>query len=110
MNTFKQTFMGSVIVSFLMTTSLWAIDPLYKLPDNADVVSRNGWTFFTEGPVHFEPVLSDGKAYFSSDDGYLYCVDDNTGQLVWKVRGGPSDQKMIDADDRRLISAWPARG
>ncbi|MBI3824145.1 MAG: PQQ-binding-like beta-propeller repeat protein [Planctomycetes bacterium] len=66
------------------------------------------WTFFADGPVRFAPVAWEGKVYFSSDDGYLYCLQGDTGKLLWKFRGGPSDRKILG--NERLISTWPARG
>lgn len=69
------------------------------------------WRFFTEGPVRFAPVAWEGKVYFVSDDGYLYCVDANDGTLCWKFRGlpeGRTDRKVIG--NGRLISLFPARG
>src|ERR1043166_5019532 len=47
------------------------------------------WRFYAEGPVRFAPVASQGKVYFVSDDGFLYCLNASSGQLVWKVNGGP---------------------
>lgn len=70
-----------------------AQDPLF--PADTDALKGDGWTFIAGGPVHFEPVVSGGRAYFTSDDGHLYCVDARTGALRWKVRGGPSDRMMI---------------
>ncbi len=66
------------------------------------------WAFYTDGPVRFAPVAWQGKVLFSSDDGYLYCVNAADGQLVWKFRGGPSERKVLG--NQRVISAWPARG
>ncbi|MBM3240687.1 PAS domain-containing protein [Candidatus Poribacteria bacterium] len=66
------------------------------------------WAFYVDGPVRFPPVASNGKVYFVSDDGYLYCVDSNLGKLIWKFRGGPSNRKILG--NERLISTWPARG
>ncbi len=66
------------------------------------------WEFFTGGPVRLPPVGWQGKIYFTSDDGYLYCVRADDGTLVWKFRGGPSERKVIG--NQRIISAWPARG
>ncbi|TVS08805.1 MAG: hypothetical protein EA424_28130, partial [Planctomycetaceae bacterium] len=69
------------------------------------------WRFFAEGPVRFAPVASDGKIYFVSDDGYLYCLDANDGSLLWKFRGlpeGKMDRKVIGHE--RLVSLFPARG
>jgi len=66
------------------------------------------WTFYSDGPVRFSPVVADGRVYFTSDDGYLYCVDAENGNPRWKLRGGPSAQKVLG--NQRIISAWPARG
>jgi len=66
------------------------------------------WRFYADGPVRFPPVAADGKVYFVSDDGYLYCVAADSGRLVWKFRGGPASRKVLG--NSRLISAWPARG
>jgi outer membrane protein assembly factor BamB len=66
------------------------------------------WRFLADGPVRFAPLVQSGKLYVVSDDGYLYCLDAATGSTLWKVRGGPSDRKILGND--RLISTWPARG
>jgi outer membrane protein assembly factor BamB len=66
------------------------------------------WAFYTDGPVRFAPVAWRDKVYFTSDDGHLYCVGAADGQLQWKLRGGPSAQKVLG--NQRVISAWPARG
>lgn len=66
------------------------------------------WVFHTEGPVRFAPVAYQENIYFGSDDGYLYCVSAETGELVWQLRGGAGDQKVLG--NGRLISAWPVRG
>jgi outer membrane protein assembly factor BamB len=66
------------------------------------------WRFYTDGPVRFAPVAFSDKVAFISDDGYLYCVRARDGALLWKLRGGPSDRRILGND--RLISMWPARG
>ncbi len=66
------------------------------------------WRFYTDGPVRFAPACHDNAVYFVGDDGYLYCVNAADGRLRWKLRGGPSDRKILGND--RLISTWPARG
>ena len=69
------------------------------------------WRFFAEGPVRFAPVAWEGKVYFVSDDGYLYCLNANDGSLRWRFRGlpeGEQDRKVIGHG--RLVSLYPARG
>ncbi|QDV46340.1 outer membrane biogenesis protein BamB [Stieleria neptunia] len=66
------------------------------------------WTFYTEAPVRMPPVGSRGHVYFTSDDGCLYCVDAADGKLQWKFNAAPNSQHAIG--NRRLTSAWPARG
>ncbi len=66
------------------------------------------WRFFTGGPVRFAPVAWRGNVYAGSDDGYLYCLDAESGTLRWKFKAVPSSRKVIGND--RLISLWPLRG
>jgi outer membrane protein assembly factor BamB len=66
------------------------------------------WRFYADGPVRFAPVGENGRVYFVSDDGYLYCLNISDGKLLWKVRGGPRERAILG--NERLISTWPARG
>jgi outer membrane protein assembly factor BamB len=66
------------------------------------------WRFHTDGPVRYPPAAWENKVYFTSDDGYIYCVEATRGALLWRFRGGPSERKVLG--NGRLISAWPARG
>ena len=66
------------------------------------------WRFYTEGPVRFAPVAYHDKLYFICDDGYLYCLQSESGTLIRKFRGGPEDRLVLGND--RLINMWPARG
>lgn len=66
------------------------------------------WRFYASAPVRMPPVAGEGRVYFVSDDGWLYCLRIEDGALLWKYRGGPSDRKILG--NERLISSWPARG
>lgn len=66
------------------------------------------WRFYCDGPVRFPGVASGDKVYFTSDDGFLYCLALADGKLLWRKRGGPDSRKILG--NGRLISAWPARG
>ncbi len=66
------------------------------------------WAFPTRGPVRFAPCYFEGKIFAGSDDGYLYCLNAEDGSLLWKKRGGPSDEMILGND--RMVSRWPVRG
>ncbi len=66
------------------------------------------WRFYTDGPVRFAPAVVDGRVYAVSDDGYLYCVNADTGELDWKYNGGPQHRPILG--NGRLVSTWSARG
>jgi len=66
------------------------------------------WTFYTEGPVRFAPVVYKDRLFAVSDNGYLYCIAARDGKLLWRLRGGPTDDRVIG--NGRIVSRWPARG
>ena len=69
------------------------------------------WTAYADGPVRFAPVAWQGKVYFVSDDGCLYCLRATDGALLWKFSGIPAGREGYRfIGDDRLISRWPARG
>ncbi len=80
-------------------------DSVFALDTNSGAAQ---WRFYADGPVRFAPVAWKDKVYFASDDGCLYCLRAADGRLRWKYRGAPSERKVLG--NKRLISAWPARG
>ncbi len=72
------------------------------------VTGKTLWTFFTDSPVRFAPVVWQDRLFVASDDGHLYCLVATDGQLLWKLRGGPRVDMLLGND--RMISRWPARG
>lgn len=65
------------------------------------------WSFFTDAPVRFSPHASDGRIYFGSDDGCVYCVDGETGKEIWRDRAVPRDDMVWG--NQHMISVWPVR-
>jgi len=75
----------------------------YDIQDGAEL-----WRFYANGPVRLAPVAWGDSLYFVADDGYLYCLHADTGELAWKFRGGPSDHRLLG--NERIINLWAARG
>jgi outer membrane protein assembly factor BamB len=74
------------------------------------VDARSGatrWEFFTEGPVRLAPTVHDGRVYVGSDDGYVYCLEAETGQLVWRYLAGLTERRM--PGNGRMVSPWAIR-
>lgn len=68
---------------------------------------KDAWSFFTNAPIRLAPAVADGKVFIGSDDGYAYCLDAQSGNLVWKLRAGPHDERILARG--RMISRWPVR-
>ena len=69
------------------------------------------WNFIAGAPVRLAPTIEGNKVLFGCDDGFAYCLNKATGELIWKfspsVKEG-AEQKMLINDDR-LISYYPVR-
>ena len=65
------------------------------------------WAAFTGGPVRLAPTVWKDKVYVGSDDGFAYCLRASDGEVVWKLRAGPTDEKLLGHG--RMISMWPLR-
>jgi len=68
---------------------------------------RRRWSFFTGGPVRLAPTLYKDKLYFGSDDGFVYCLKADSGELIWKMRPGHNDERLLGNES--MISRWPIR-
>ena len=65
------------------------------------------WTFYSEGPIRTCPTFHEGKLYFGSDDGNIYCLNASTGIELWRHLVGPNNDKI--PGNEQVISRWPVR-
>lgn len=68
---------------------------------------KTRWSYFAEAGIRVAPAYADGHVYFGSDDGHAYCVQAETGKLIWKFQPPQSEPMIIN--NGRLISPWPCR-
>ncbi len=96
----------------LQHTGLYATNPLTKF-------HAVKWIFKATGPVYSSPVLANGLVYFGSDDGSLYAIDQDNGELEWqfktakKITSTPAVDKgvlyFVDGDGRPVCLERPGR-
>ncbi|MBN1854950.1 MAG: PQQ-binding-like beta-propeller repeat protein [Pirellulales bacterium] len=73
-----------------------------------DLASRKPlWRFATGGPVRLAPTYDNGKIYCGSDDGLAYCLDADSGRLIWKRRAALADERILARG--QMTSRWPVR-
>jgi len=66
------------------------------------------WQFITEGGVDTPPTLNRGRAIFGTRGGFVYALDADDGQLIWRFRAAPVDLRLTAFG--RLESPWPLNG
>lgn len=74
---------------------------------NADT-GQPAWSFTAGGKIDSPPTLANGRAYFGSGDGSIYCLRANDGALVWRTRAAPVERRVMAYN--RVESAWPVNG
>ncbi|MBT3379794.1 MAG: PQQ-binding-like beta-propeller repeat protein [Lentisphaerae bacterium] len=68
---------------------------------------RLRWRFTAAGPIRFSPFFYRGNLHVVSDDGWAYCLDAESGRVMWKHHGAPNDGMLLG--NGRMISRWPLR-
>ena len=102
-NTFDDAFHVAVVGQRLYYGS--SVDHALRCVDLDS--GKSLWTFFTEAAIRLAPTVHDGKVFVGSDDGYVYCLKADDGSLVWKLRPGPSEERIIGR--QQMVSRWPVR-
>lgn len=89
----NQVFYGSTV-----DHQLWCVD----LETGAD-----RWNFGTGAAIRLAPTVVGERVLCGSDDGYVYCLNRQTGRLLWKRRGGPREEWLLGRGE--MMSRWPVR-
>lgn len=66
------------------------------------------WSYTAGGRVDSPPTLNGPRVMFGSADGWVYCLRDTDGVLVWRFRAAPQEQRIVSYG--QLESAWPVPG
>lgn len=96
--------MQPVIAGDLAYFGSSADDTLYALDTKTGIVS---WSYTTGGPIRFAPQIVAERCYLASDDGYIYCLNARTGELIWKFHAAREQRQIVG--NGRMISRWPCR-
>ncbi len=66
------------------------------------------WSYTTGGPVDTPPTVAGGYVIFGGRDGWICCLNSDTGELVWKFRAAPENKRIVSRG--QLESVWPMNG
>lgn len=66
------------------------------------------WTFTAGGRIDSPPTVANGFVVFGSTDGWVYCLDANSGMLAWRFRAAPEALTTIAFG--QMESLWPVSG
>jgi outer membrane protein assembly factor BamB len=66
------------------------------------------WSFTCGGPVDSPPTVFRGRVLFGCTDGWVYCLRESDGALIWRFRAAPMDRRIMAFE--RIESVWPVHG
>jgi outer membrane protein assembly factor BamB len=66
------------------------------------------WSFIAGGRIDSSPTISKGLVLFGCRDGSVYCLRATDGELVWRFRAAPGEEKIQSFG--QLESVWPVQG
>ena len=69
---------------------------------------KQSWVFTAGGRVDSPPTIHNGRVLFGSADGWVYCLRAKDGELAWRFRGAPRDDRLMSFE--QLESVWPVHG
>jgi len=66
------------------------------------------WSVDVDNDVDTPPTLWQGKAYFGTIGGHVYCLRADDGRLMWRFNANPAHRSIVAFGN--IESAWPVRG
>jgi len=66
------------------------------------------WSYTVGGRIDSPPTVHDGRVLFGCRDGYVYCLRATDGELVWRFRAAPRDDRLSAWE--QVESVWPLHG
>jgi len=90
---------GKVYVAARDEHVLWALDAATGEP---------AWYYRTSGRIDSPPTVDSGVVVFGCRDGWLRCLREADGELVWRHRGAAEERQIVVRG--QLESVWPLHG
>jgi len=66
------------------------------------------WRFTANGRLDTPPAIHRGLCLFGTAAGWVYCLQATDGELVWRMRAAPSDERIVAYG--QVESPWPVPG
>ncbi len=66
------------------------------------------WVYTATARIDSPPTVVHGRVLFGCTDGWVYCLRESDGELIWKYRAAPLDRRTMAFE--QLESVWPVHG
>lgn len=66
------------------------------------------WEYTAGARVDSPPTVYRGRVLFGCADGYVYCLREGDGELMWRFRAAPEDRRLMAYEQPE--SCWPVHG
>jgi outer membrane protein assembly factor BamB len=108
----------------------WKEDPMVKGPLSAPTIANGvayvtrpnaheliaidtgsgkvNWRFTANGRLDTPPAIHRGLCLFGTAAGWVYALRADTGDVVWRLRAAPSDERIVAYG--QVESPWPVPG
>ncbi len=90
---------GKVFVSDIAAHTLYALNA---------ATGGIEWHRTVGAAVDSPPALHAGRVFFGARDGHVYCLRAHDGELVWRYRAAPRDERLVAM--QHVESVWPVHG